>query len=290
LAKSFPAGTLRFLLSLICFVQICVGMVAEAESATDQADMYFVVVRGASRLCQPKCPEWISAEGRITSDTPNKLKRLLKSIGNRRLPIILTSPGGDVDGAVATGRLIRKAGLDVAIGQTTFISCRPDDRTCKAEKNGGYVGIPMDGWGFCESACPFILSGGSTRLVGNWATLSVHQITTTFFRDEIVYKTRYKIVDGKKKAVGKKKIVGRKRIETHTTTKIPKALRRKLESYLTEMGVGLEILKYLQTTPPKDLLMLSKAEMLDMRLITGLESLKSLTFLMVCQSALDDDC
>jgi hypothetical protein len=65
---------------------------------------------------------------------------------------------------VATGRLIRKAGLDVAVGQTTFISCRPDDRACDAEKNGGYVGVPMDGWGFCESACPFILSGGSIGL------------------------------------------------------------------------------------------------------------------------------
>jgi len=252
--------------------------------------MRFVVVRGASRLCQPKCPEWISAEGRITSDTPKKLKKLLESLANRRLPIILSSPGGDVDGAVATGRLIRKAGLDVAVGQTTFTSCGPDEKECDADKNGGYVGIPMDGWGFCESACPFVLSGGNTRLVGSWATLSVHQLTTTFFKDEIVYKTIYKIVDGKKKAVGKKSVV-RKRVETHTTTNIPKALRRKLESYLTEMGVGHEILKYLQTKPPEDLLMLSKAEMLDMKLITSQDSLKSLTFPMVCQDAADGaDC
>lgn len=245
--------------------------------------MHFVIVRGASRLCQPECPEWISAEGRITSDTPNKLKKLLKAIDGKRLSIIISSPGGDVDGAVAAGRMIRKAGLDVAVGQTTFISCSPGEKKCDADKDGGYVGIPMDGWGYCESACPFILSAGGTRLVGNWATLSVHQITTTLFRDEIVYKPRYKIVDGKKKLVEKKKIVRRK--TTGTTTKLPKGLRRKLEGYLTEMGVDHQILKYLQTTPPEDLLLLSKAEMLDMRLITSLDSLSSLKFSMVCPRA-----
>ncbi|MCE9560354.1 MAG: hypothetical protein K8R88_15565, partial [Armatimonadetes bacterium] len=83
----------------------------------------------------------------------------------------------------------------------------------------------------------------------------------------------------------------RKRVETHRTTNIPKALRRKLETYLTEMGVGHEILKYLQTKLPEDLLMLSKAEMLDMRLITSPDSLKSLKFPMVCQGAADGaDC
>lgn len=48
--------------------------------------MSFVVVRGSNSSCNPDCPEWISAQGVITSQTPQKLRHFLATLGNRRLP------------------------------------------------------------------------------------------------------------------------------------------------------------------------------------------------------------
>ena len=82
--------------------------------------MAFVVVRSGEPGCEPTCPEWISAEGGIAANTPAQLKKLLKTLGGRKLPIVVSSPGGDVDAALALGRMIRQYKLDVAVGKTRF--------------------------------------------------------------------------------------------------------------------------------------------------------------------------
>lgn len=258
-----------------------VAVVPFVAAASSVQPMRFVIVQGASRLCSPLCPRWISAEGKIVSGTPALLQEVLRKAGSMRMPIIISSYGGDVEAALAMGRLIRASRLDVAVGRTTFISCAPEDKGCDAEKKGGYVGVALDGWGYCVSACPFVLSGGVRRLVGEWATVSVHQITTTYTTEKVTYKTVYKTINGKRTAV-ERKPVSRKVVSTRTSTKIDKTLRAKLEAHLNGMGVSLDILKYLQTTPPEKLLLLSKSEMLEMKLISGLESLATLEFPAAC--------
>ena len=100
-------GIIRF-----CFLTALFGAafageaVAQAKPEDDQ--MVFVVVRGGEPGCEPTCPEWISAEGGIVADTPARLTKLLKTVGGRRLPIVVSSPGGDVDAALALGRMIRQ--------------------------------------------------------------------------------------------------------------------------------------------------------------------------------------
>ncbi|MEP6566554.1 MAG: hypothetical protein ABJB10_15575 [Mesorhizobium sp.] len=138
-------------------------------------DMRFVLVRGRSFLCDPDCPEWISAEGTIALGTPERLRQLLDTIGHRRLPVVISSPGGDVLGALATGRLIRERKLDVAIAATDFVGCEPGKGDCKAE-DGVYVGLTNDAVGACDSACAIMLAGGVRRLVGPQARLSVHSL------------------------------------------------------------------------------------------------------------------
>lgn len=73
----------------------------ETGQRADVGDMRFVLVRGRSFLCDPNCPEWISAEGIISARTPERLRQLLDTIGDRRLPVVINSPGGDVLGALA---------------------------------------------------------------------------------------------------------------------------------------------------------------------------------------------
>ena len=108
--------------------------------------MRFVVVRGSNPLCNPDCPEWISAEGAITTETPQKLRQVLDTLGNRRLPVVISSSGGDLFGALAAGRLIHEKKLDVAVARTDFVGCDPGEAGCAAE-DGAYAGLSIDGEG-----------------------------------------------------------------------------------------------------------------------------------------------
>jgi hypothetical protein len=132
-----------FLLLALCFVPLA----AEAKPKVKKEpkpdlSMQFAIVRGSSPLCEPNCPEWIWAEGEIRSDTAKRFTTFLKTVGDRKLPVIIQSPGGDLDAALAMGRTIRAKKLDVAIGYTTFSSCAPRQKGCDVKKIGGYRGLP----------------------------------------------------------------------------------------------------------------------------------------------------
>ena len=92
-------------LGLISLVSLLgIGSAASAGQTKNpepdlDAPMRFVVVRSDAPGCEPTCPEWISAEGAITAKSPALLKAALKTLGRRNLPIVVNSPGGDVDAA-----------------------------------------------------------------------------------------------------------------------------------------------------------------------------------------------
>ncbi len=161
--------------------------------------MSFILVR--SLLCQENCPEWISAEGRITSDTPARLRKMLKKIGGRKLPVVFRSEGGDVDAAYAMGRMIRKAGLETAVGGTRLKVCPVGDTRCEAAiaKDGSSGGYTYSAGAYCFSACPLALAGGVSRVSSQWAFIGVHQITTVYNKVRVSYRIEYKIENGKKK-------------------------------------------------------------------------------------------
>src|SRR5262249_31946505 len=136
--------------------------------------MRFVVVRSSDPACEPTCPEWISAEGTITRTTPDRLRLLLDKIGDRRLPIVISSPGGDLPGAMAAGKLIRERGLDVAVARTRFAGCTPASDGCADD--GLFVGAAVDAEGECGFACPMMLAGGTSRFVGPHARVTIHSL------------------------------------------------------------------------------------------------------------------
>lgn len=248
------------------------------------SEMQFVVVRSNAAGCEPNCPEWISAEGAIEAGTPAKLKRILKTLGRRHLPIIISSPGGSVDAALQLGRIIRKNKLDVAVGVTKFSGCQPGMDLCRADNGKGtaYFGVASDGGAMCNSACPLMFAGGVQRLVGRWAYLGVHQITTTFQRQQVYYRTTYRIVRGRKKIISSK-IISRTNAGTYKTYEMSKAVERKLSAYLTEMGVGQGVLEVMKATPAGDIRQVALDDMTTMKLVTSKGTVDLLIWAGICR-------
>ncbi|RRH88833.1 hypothetical protein EH240_34720 [Mesorhizobium tamadayense] len=148
----------------------------EAVSAPRQEqEMRFVLVRGSNPLCNPDCPEWISAEGTIVAGTPDRLRELLGTVGGSRLPIVVNSPGGDIQGALDAGRLIRERRLDVAVARTDFLDCEPGAVGCVA-KDGLHTGLTVDAGAACDAACAVMIAGGARRFVGADAHFLVHSM------------------------------------------------------------------------------------------------------------------
>ncbi|WP_245455667.1 MULTISPECIES: hypothetical protein [unclassified Mesorhizobium] len=261
------------------------SLAAGAKESDRGPPMRFVVVRSNAVGCEPNCPEWISAEGTIEAGTPALLKRMLKRLGGRKLPIVVDSPGGNVDAALTLGRLIRRSGLDIAVGKTWFDGCMPDDKDCTANKgsDAGYFGEPYASGAICNSACPLMFAGGVRRVVGEWAYLGVHQITTTYIRTKLLYRTTYKVVNGKKKVISTK-VVSRKNAGSYKTYEMSKAVEKRLAAYFRDMGVGEDVLTTMKNTPASDIHQLALETMLRMGLVTSMDSVDLLTAAAICKA------
>jgi hypothetical protein len=247
--------------------------------------MRFVIVRSDAPGCEPICPEWISAEGTIEHETPALFKRTLKALGARKLPIVVTSPGGSVDAALILGRMIRQNKLDIGVGKTRFSGCQPDDEGCNQNDGKGarYFGNAYVNGAFCNSACPLMLAGGIRRFVGEWAYLGVHQITTTYTRTKLQYRTTYRVVGGRKRILSTK-IVSRKNAGSYKTYEMSKPVEKRLAAYLKEMGVGELVLETMKNTPASAIHRLAPQNMLQMTLVTSLDSVDILTSGTICKT------
>ncbi|MBY5866153.1 hypothetical protein [Rhizobium leguminosarum] len=244
---------------------------AAGEKKAAQPPMNFILVR--SLLCQENCPEWISAEGRITSDTPARLRKMLKKIGGRKLPVVFRSEGGDVDAAYAMGRMIRKAGLETAVGGTRLKGCPVGDMRCEAAiaKDGPSGGYTYSAGAYCFSACPLALAGGVSRVSSQWAFIGVHQITTVYNKVRVSYRIEYKIVNGKKKEISRKE-VGRKVAGQSSSTKLGKKATAALTAYLKEMGVSEDVIGLMMSATPDNINIVPAMEALRTGLITDMLS------------------
>jgi hypothetical protein len=260
-----------------------------SQAATRDYPMRFAVVRASSPSCEPVCPEWIWAEGDIKRDTAARFKKFLKAVGDRQLPVIIYSAGGDVASAFEMGRLIRKRKLDVAVGYTTFTSCDPRSNGCDPKKLQTLTGYATPNMAFCNSACPLVLMSGVRRLAGDFTRVGVHQVTTTMRREKILTRTTTRVVKGKK--VVKKKIIKREKARSIVTTKMNKTLRRQFNAHLNEMGVSLEMIKLMEKTPAAEIYQIPQRDLLPLGLVTGPEDLRLFTSPLVCkQTPLPANC
>ena len=69
---------------------------ATAEAPRQPTPMKVVIAHSTEPGCEPQCPEWISAQGAIDDTTPKQFKRVLATLGDRKLPVLVNSSGGRV--------------------------------------------------------------------------------------------------------------------------------------------------------------------------------------------------
>lgn len=255
------------------------------ETPVYDLPMRVVIVRSAMGGCEPSCPQWISAEGQITSKSPAVFKKALAKAKDLRLPVVVTSTGGDVDASLKIGEMIRKNHLDVAVGWTYFGGCAPHQTDCKLPKaqKGVYRGVIMSGQGFCVSACAFILAAGEKRFMGQGTAVGVHQISRTITQEKVRYYERYRVVGGKKQILSRK-IVSRKPMKSYVSTKLDRRLEKKLNGFFAKMGVDTSVLTMFNKAPPSSMYILTSTEARSTKLVTDLTSAADLVAASRCKS------
>jgi hypothetical protein len=278
--KTFPSALLAFLTVVLAVALPTIPVDAakqKIETPPFDLPMRVVIVRSVVAGCEPLCPQWISAEGQITANTPAVFKKTLAKAKDLHLPIVVTSTGGDVDASLKIGEMIRAKHLDVAVGWTYFGGCAPHQQGCKLPKaqNGIYRGVVMSGTGFCVSACAFILAAGEKRFKGDDTLVGVHQISRTVTREKVRYYERYRIVHGKKQVLSRK-IVSRKPMESYVSTKLDRQLEKKLNAFFAKMGVNRSLLGLFNKAPPTAMYMLTALEARDTKLVTDATSATAL--------------
>ena len=163
---------------------------------------------------------------------PSSLKAV-ESLGGRRLPILIHSPGGSVADAMAMGELIRAKGLAVAVARTLITNCPERAPRCPSGP-----GRAMTGGAMCASACVLVLAGGVERLVGPAPRVGVHQITTLV-----------KETEGSAHLTSTRKIYEQAGVDEAVT------------HYLTAMGVGDPVMALMRKTPAASIRWLSLADL-----------------------------
>lgn len=141
--------------------------------------MMFYVVKGAPDACGRGCDSWIAVEGQVDGAAAPRFKKFLQSLGNRDLPIYLSSPGGNLDQALAMGAMLRERRATARVGRTLVSDCgfeAQDSPACLKLKQSGRVlhGDLFTRGTNCNSACPYLLLGATSREVAPDALLAVH--------------------------------------------------------------------------------------------------------------------
>ena len=205
----------------------------------EAAPMSFVVVRLNLASCEPNCPQWIAAEGRIENSTPVALAKLLTNPEYRKLPVILNSGGGKIFAAMETGRLIRKFGMTTSVGYTSFVKCNPfktKDGTCKPSADTkAYSAYAFANRGYCFSACPLILLGGVTRIIDKNAEVGLHEPVDERRPYIDHFWVAWHMVHGQKVIVSRR-LLNRTYLKAVTMVGVTPDLKQKLLPYFKQMG------------------------------------------------------
>jgi hypothetical protein len=257
---------MRALAGLATAVVLACGPAAAAPprkaAPAMESPMQVNVVRSAHPGCEPQCPQWIAAQGRIVAGTARRFREVLSQLGERRLPILIDSGGGAVEDALSIGRLIRAKGLQVAITRTAYGPCAPADAACRKAKTGGELrGLAEARGSKCASSCAFILAGGAQRLVGPGTGVGLHQISTTL----------------RKYLVERRRSFGAP-VEMHKTLVSERTVQQghgqsqrvyaKIRQYLSEMDIGEDAMSLIMSTPNWEIRWLTRKELDATRLAT----------------------
>ncbi|WFU44071.1 hypothetical protein QA640_17460 [Bradyrhizobium sp. CB82] len=211
---------------------------------TSQRPITFYVVKGRPDACGRGCDRWIAAEGTIDAGAAPRFRRFLHKVPDRGLPIYFSSPGGNLDQAVAMGAMLRERSAVARVGRTEAEECgfeaQDSDVCLKLKASGRELRGDLSTRGVvCASACPYLILGAAIREIAPDAVLGVHSPkVVTFFR-----------------------------IETPTAEMRAAANKRGLDradqlltNYITRMGGDLGLLRLADTVRYEDMHVLTRDE------------------------------
>ena len=121
--------------------------------------MVFYVAKGAPNACGPGCDRWIAAEGQVDAAAAPRFSRFLRQLRNRNLPMYFSSPGGNLDQALAIGAMLRERPGVARVARTVVQECgfeAQDGDACIKLKLSGRE-LHGDLWtrgAMCNSAVP----------------------------------------------------------------------------------------------------------------------------------------
>ncbi|MGI3903564.1 MAG: hypothetical protein ACRYGP_28060 [Janthinobacterium lividum] len=226
--------------------------------------MTVTLVRSDASDCGTDCPEWLALTGKIVPGTPALLSAALARLGARRVPILVDSPGGSVEPAMAMGHAIRARKLDVAVAGTALTDCAKADKACAVRLRAGErPGFVAGGTAACASACALLLAAGTDRAVGADSYVGVHQMTQqrTFTRVMNYFRIMRRLVGGRIVEVSRT-LVSTKPVSSRTVRgAAPEALYSEVDRYLLRLGIGEGIMPLMRSAPPSGIHWMTPSEL-----------------------------
>ncbi len=178
------AASAAFLLMLTSF-SAAISAEPNAIEKQDPHDMWFSIVRSDAPGCEPLCPQWMYLDGNIVADSLDKFNKFLEIHRTEHYPLVLTSSGGDLDTAIAMGKIIRDHQLNVVISQTKFRARLPDADSWKQTSgpNNVYTGHAFTSRAPCRSFCTILLAGGVNRNADINTYVGIERVSFSMTKD-----------------------------------------------------------------------------------------------------------
>jgi hypothetical protein len=206
----------------------------------------FYVAHGAPDSCGRGCDRWIAVEGQIDRDAAGRFKAFIKQhLKDRQLPMYFSSPGGNLEEGIFIGNMLRELSATARVARTIVKDCGFEAQTsevCLKLKRSGreLAGDLSTRNAQCNSACPYLILGATTREVAPDAILGVHS-PKVVLRSSGGQPTKEMIVAATQRGVER--------------------ADRLLSNYVFKMGIEGELLDVAKTTKFEDMHVLSRDEM-----------------------------
>jgi hypothetical protein len=155
---------------------------AKRTSPADAAapSVMFYVARGAPDSCGRGCERWIAVEGQINADAAGRFKAFIKRhLKDSHLPMYFSSPGGNLEQAIFIGNMLREMSATARVARTVVKDCgfeaQTSDVCLKLKRSGRELAADLSTRNTqCNSACPYLILGATTREIAPDAILGVH--------------------------------------------------------------------------------------------------------------------
>lgn len=235
------------------------------------APMTVTLVRSDAPDCGASCGEWLAMTGQIVPGSAVLLRTALGRLGQRSVPVLIDSPGGNVDAALLMGRMIRERKLDVVVSGTSLTDCRRGDAACAARLRAGqHPGYLAAGIAACASACVLVLAAGTERSVPPNSYVGVHQMVMHQTLQHVIntFRIMRRMVGGRAVEVSRTLIATRPVSSTTVQRSAPETLYSKVDRYLLAMGIGEAIMPLMRSAAPSSIHWMSPEELSATRIST----------------------